>query len=167
MLSRAPEANSSSVFSGEVCLDKQFLLFATGILLLGCAGQVETGKPVEECRKQVFMLDSKGLVCNSRLHELQHHKINFAHDVGEMDYMHPGRTSGLSGTFFDGNHLFVWFASSESDYMVSLYVRPRYRQLPGRTCSTRVKENDAIQNERKDAIPQIAVVFALYLWGEV
>lgn len=30
------------------------------------------------------MLDSKGLVCESRLHELQHHKLKFAHDVGEM-----------------------------------------------------------------------------------
>jgi len=29
------------------------------------------------------MLDSKGLVCKSRLHELQHHKIDFAHDEGE------------------------------------------------------------------------------------
>ena len=50
-----------------------------------CCRQVETGKPIEECRKQVFMLDSKGLVCKSRLHELQHHKINFAHDEGETD----------------------------------------------------------------------------------
>lgn len=38
---------------------------------------------MEECRKQIFMLDSKGLVCESRLHELQHHKLKFAHDVGE------------------------------------------------------------------------------------
>lgn len=30
------------------------------------------------------MLDSKGLVCKSRLHELQHHKLKFAHDVGEI-----------------------------------------------------------------------------------
>lgn len=29
------------------------------------------------------MIDSKGLVCKSRLQELQHHKLDFAHDVGE------------------------------------------------------------------------------------
>lgn len=39
---------------------------------------------MEECRKHIFMLDSKGLVCKSRLHELQHHKLKFAHDVGEI-----------------------------------------------------------------------------------
>lgn len=55
---------------------------------MDCARQVETGKSVEECRKQVFMLDSKGLVCKSRLHELQHHKINFAHDTGKMETLY-------------------------------------------------------------------------------
>ena len=69
--------------SPKVFLDARGQLFATHSML-GCSGQVETGKPVEECRKQVFMLDSKGLVCKSRLHELQHHKINFAHDAGKM-----------------------------------------------------------------------------------
>lgn len=48
------------------------------------AGKVETGKTIEECRKQIFMVDSKGLVCLRRLEGLQHHKRNFAHDVGEM-----------------------------------------------------------------------------------
>lgn len=46
--------------------------------------KVETGKTIEECRKHVFMVDSKGLVCLSRLGGLQHHKRDFAHDVGEM-----------------------------------------------------------------------------------
>lgn len=52
--------------------------------LIDLAAKVETGKTIEECRKQVFMVDSKGLVCLSRLEGLQHHKRDFAHDVGEM-----------------------------------------------------------------------------------
>lgn len=49
--------------------------------------QVETGKSIEECRKQIFMIDSKGLVCKSRLRELQHHKVNFAHDTGDTEWV--------------------------------------------------------------------------------
>lgn len=51
--------------------------------LLDHLAKVETGKTIEECRKQIFMLDSKGLVCQSRFEGLQHHKRDFAHDVGE------------------------------------------------------------------------------------
>lgn len=40
------------------------------------------GIPLEEARKQCYFLDSKGLVCKSRLAELQHHKIPFAHVSG-------------------------------------------------------------------------------------
>lgn len=93
-------------------LDAGGLIFAT---LFGCAGQVETGKPVEECRKQVFMLDSKGLVCKSRLHELQHHKINFAHDAGEMDYTCPCHTLG-TGVELRKNSFF-WFASRLREWL--------------------------------------------------
>nr|AIT70121.1 malic enzyme [Sargassum integerrimum] len=49
--------------------------------LIAYAIKVETGKTIEECRKQIFMVDSKGLVCLSRLEGLQHHKRDFAHDV--------------------------------------------------------------------------------------
>ena len=35
----------------------------------------------EEAMRRCYFMDSKGLVCKSRLHELQPHKIAFAHDV--------------------------------------------------------------------------------------
>lgn len=36
------------------------------------------------------MIDSKGLVCKSRLRELQHHKVNFAHDIGDNEWIYEG-----------------------------------------------------------------------------
>ncbi|KAG1657236.1 hypothetical protein FOA52_000439 [Chlamydomonas sp. UWO 241] len=40
-----------------------------------------TGIPMEEALGHCFFVDSKGLVCKSRLEGLQHHKLPFAHDV--------------------------------------------------------------------------------------
>jgi len=37
--------------------------------------------PLEEARRRCFFVDSKGLVCRSRLEGLQHHKRPFAHDA--------------------------------------------------------------------------------------
>ncbi|CAM9994512.1 unnamed protein product [Ectocarpus sp. 6 AP-2014] len=77
----------STAITGTVVNDHRFLFLGAGEAgagiaeLIAYAIQVETGKSIEECRKQIFMLDSKGLVCKSRLGELQHHKINFAHDA--------------------------------------------------------------------------------------
>ncbi|GBG68534.1 hypothetical protein CBR_g3078 [Chara braunii] len=54
----------------------------TGIAeLIAMAIVKRTGIPIEEARKACFFMDSKGLVCKSRLAELQHHKIPFAHDI--------------------------------------------------------------------------------------
>nr|AIT70132.1 malic enzyme [Colpomenia sinuosa] len=77
----------STTLTGTAVGDHRFLFLGAGEAgagiaeLIAYAIHVETGKSVEECRKQIFMLDSRGLVCKSRLHELQHHKVNFAHDV--------------------------------------------------------------------------------------
>eukprot|EP00741_Cyanophora_paradoxa_P019943 tig00021179_g19248.t1 len=53
----------------------------TGIGDLIVSALVEEGVPEAEARKKCFFVDSKGLVCKSRLSELQHHKIPYAHDV--------------------------------------------------------------------------------------
>ncbi|GBG68541.1 hypothetical protein CBR_g3085 [Chara braunii] len=54
----------------------------TGIAeLIAMAIAKRNGIPIEEARKACFFMDSKGLVCKSRLAELQHHKIPFAHDI--------------------------------------------------------------------------------------
>lgn len=35
----------------------------------------------QEAMKRCYFVDSKGLVCKSRLGDLQHHKVPFAHDM--------------------------------------------------------------------------------------
>nr|AIT70131.1 malic enzyme [Dictyopteris undulata] len=52
--------------------------------LIAYAVHCETGESIEECRKHIFMLDSKGLVCKARASDLQHHKLPFAHDVDHV-----------------------------------------------------------------------------------
>ncbi len=49
--------------------------------LIAYAIHQQTGKPIEECRKRIFLIDSKGLVCKSRMSSLQEHKLHYAHDV--------------------------------------------------------------------------------------
>lgn len=54
----------------------------TGIAeLIALAISTESGVPIEEARKKIFLVDSKGLVTESRRESLQHHKLNFAHSV--------------------------------------------------------------------------------------
>ncbi|OQS05605.1 NADP-dependent malic enzyme [Thraustotheca clavata] len=38
-------------------------------------------KSIEDARKQIYLVDSKGLVIAERKEGLQHHKLNYAHDV--------------------------------------------------------------------------------------
>ncbi|XP_075097414.1 NADP-dependent malic enzyme, chloroplastic isoform X3 [Nicotiana tabacum] len=57
--------------AGEV----QLLLILFTLLFL-----VQTGIPLEETRKKIWMLDSKGLIVNSRMESLQHFKRPWAHE---------------------------------------------------------------------------------------
>lgn len=53
----------------------------TGIAeLIAYAISIESNVPIEEARKRIYLVDSKGLVTADRLSELQHHKIPFAHN---------------------------------------------------------------------------------------
>jgi malate dehydrogenase (oxaloacetate-decarboxylating)(NADP+) len=78
---------ASKPLSGKRLSD-MVILFAgageagTGIAeLIAYAVSIESEISVEEARKKIFLVDSRGLVTKSRLSELAHHKINFAHDV--------------------------------------------------------------------------------------
>nr|AIT70125.1 malic enzyme [Sargassum vachellianum] len=81
---------ASTALTGIQVENHRFLFMGAGEAgagiaeLIAYAIKVETGKTIEECRKQIFMVDSKGLVCLSRLEGLQHHKRNFAHDVDHV-----------------------------------------------------------------------------------
>ena len=72
---------------GESLKDQKILFHGAGEAGVGCGELIalalhqSTGISVPEARKQVLFMDSKGLVCRSRLEKLQDHKIPFAHDV--------------------------------------------------------------------------------------
>ncbi|ETM53978.1 hypothetical protein L914_02585 [Phytophthora nicotianae] len=56
----------------------------TGIAdLIALAISRETGKSVEESRKHIWLVDSRGLVVESRKDSLQPHKLPYAHDAPE------------------------------------------------------------------------------------
>jgi malate dehydrogenase (oxaloacetate-decarboxylating)(NADP+) len=82
----------------------------TGIAeLIAYAVSIELSIPVEDARKKIYLVDSKGLVTKNRLESLQHHKINFAHDVKDckdiktaIEMIMPSAIIGVSaspGTF--------------------------------------------------------------------
>ena len=53
----------------------------TGIAdLIALAIHDSCGKSVEEARKQIWLVDSKGLVVHERRESLQHHKLLYAHE---------------------------------------------------------------------------------------
>eukprot|EP00544_Gedaniella_sp_CCMP2646_P005648 CAMPEP_0202485154 /NCGR_PEP_ID=MMETSP1361-20130828/4065_1 /ASSEMBLY_ACC=CAM_ASM_000849 /TAXON_ID=210615 /ORGANISM="Staurosira complex sp., Strain CCMP2646" /LENGTH=544 /DNA_ID=CAMNT_0049113987 /DNA_START=26 /DNA_END=1657 /DNA_ORIENTATION=+ len=77
----------------------------TGIAdLIAFAVSMESNIPIEEARKKIFLVDSKGLVTDARLDELQHHKLKYAHKVDReckslmeaIDYIHPTGLIGVS-----------------------------------------------------------------------
>ena len=49
--------------------------------LISYAISFETGKSISEARKNIYLVDSKGLVTKSRFSSLQSHKRDYAHDV--------------------------------------------------------------------------------------
>ncbi|CAI5741910.1 unnamed protein product [Peronospora destructor] len=73
--------------SGKTISEQTFLFSGageagTGIAeLIAQAISMETGKSVDESRKQIWLVDSRGLIVSSRKESLQHHKLMFAHDT--------------------------------------------------------------------------------------
>ncbi len=73
--------------TGTALIDHTYLFAGAGEAGTGIAELIafaisqESHISVEEARKKIFLVDSKGLVTNEHLESLQHHKINFAHDV--------------------------------------------------------------------------------------
>ncbi|KAF4028829.1 Malic enzyme NAD binding domain [Phytophthora infestans] len=73
--------------SGKTISEQTFLFLGAGEAGTGIAELIaqaiaqETGKRVEESRKQIWLVDSRGLIVESRKESLQHHKLLFAHDA--------------------------------------------------------------------------------------
>lgn len=80
---------ASEKLTGKKVSDHTFLFSGageagTGIAqLIAYAISLELEIPIEEARKQIFLVDSKGLVTKHRGDNIQHHKKDFAHDIEE------------------------------------------------------------------------------------
>jgi malate dehydrogenase (oxaloacetate-decarboxylating)(NADP+) len=82
----------------------------TGIAqLIAYAISLELDVPIENAREKIFLVDSKGLITKHRGENIEHHKKDFAHDIGEcndlksaIDLIKPTAiigVSAMSGTF--------------------------------------------------------------------
>lgn len=72
--------------TGKALTDQRILFLGAGEAGVGIGELVvmaleKAGVPHEQAMRQCHFMDSKGLVCKSRLAELQPHKVPFAHDV--------------------------------------------------------------------------------------
>ncbi|KAJ0410230.1 hypothetical protein P43SY_002562 [Pythium insidiosum] len=75
--------------SGRPLSQHTFLFMGAGEAGTGIADLIaraivhETGKTLEQAREQIWLVDSRGLVVQSRKSSLQHHKLMYAHDAPE------------------------------------------------------------------------------------
>jgi len=82
---------SSKRITGRPLEDNVFLFLGAGEAGVGIAELIayaitkDSSLDIESARKKIYMVDSQGLVCKARLDKLQHHKVNFAHDVEFVD----------------------------------------------------------------------------------
>ncbi|XP_017649620.1 NADP-dependent malic enzyme-like [Gossypium arboreum] len=71
---------------GGTLADHRFLFLGAGEAGTGIAELIalemskQTGNPIEENRKKIWLVDSKGLIVDSRKHSLQHFKKPWAHE---------------------------------------------------------------------------------------
>lgn len=77
---------AATPLTGKPLSDHKFLFLGAGEAGTGIAELIalaisrETQKPLEEARKQISLVDSKGLIVASRKDKLQEHKVPFAHE---------------------------------------------------------------------------------------
>jgi len=82
---------ASESLTGKKLSDHTFLFqgageAGTGIAdMISYAISVESDIDIQEARKKIFLVDSHGLVTKARLTELQHHKLNYAHECVNDD----------------------------------------------------------------------------------
>ncbi|RLN73491.1 hypothetical protein BBJ28_00010380 [Nothophytophthora sp. Chile5] len=116
--------------SGKALSEQTFLFLGAGEAGTGIADLIalaishETGKTIEEARKQIWLVDSRGLIVESRKASLQHHKLLFAHDAPEcpdlMSAIEQIKPTGLIGVCTIAKA----FSKEVCDKMCSLNERP-------------------------------------------
>jgi malate dehydrogenase (oxaloacetate-decarboxylating)(NADP+) len=122
---------------------------ATGIADLIASGMVAQGMTLEEARRACWLVDSKGLVVNSRT-DLAHHKLNYAHEhapvadlLGAIKALQPSAIIGVSavgGTFTKAvleemakiNKRPIIFALSNPTSQAECTAEEAYRHTGGR-----------------------------------
>ncbi|WZZ38144.1 hypothetical protein YC2023_034403 [Brassica napus] len=95
---------------GKSLADNTFLFLGAGEAGTGIAELIalkiskETGAPIEETRKKIWLVDSKGLIVSSRKESLQHFKQPWAHEyepvkdlIGAVNAIKPTVLIGTSG----------------------------------------------------------------------
>ncbi|WZY80358.1 hypothetical protein YC2023_026742 [Brassica napus] len=95
---------------GKSLADHTFLFLGAGEAGTGIAELIalkiskETGAPIEETRKKIWLVDSKGLIVSSRKESLQHFKQPWAHEyepvkdlIGAVNAIKPTVLIGTSG----------------------------------------------------------------------
>jgi malate dehydrogenase (oxaloacetate-decarboxylating)(NADP+) len=75
--------------TGVTLAQHKFLFYGAGEAGVGIADLLaeaiskETGVEVGDARKNIWLMDSKGLVCDSRHDKLAEHKLHYAHHRAE------------------------------------------------------------------------------------
>lgn len=101
---------SSSKVTGKMLSSHTYLFLGAGEAGAGIADLIayaitkEDGSNIEDARKKIFMVDSKGLITSARKANLRHHKVKYAHDVNfncpslisAIEYLKPSVLIGVS-----------------------------------------------------------------------
>ncbi|KAJ1481890.1 malic enzyme, NAD binding domain-containing protein, partial [Baffinella frigidus] len=116
----------------------------TGIADLIVAELVMEGMEEAEARKKCWLVDSKGLVVKSRLHELQHHKLKYAHDHAEIkDFLEVVQTLRPSAIIGVSAQPKV-FNKAVVDLMCEINARPMIFPLSNPTSKAECTAEEAL-----------------------
>ncbi|XP_051151292.1 NADP-dependent malic enzyme [Andrographis paniculata] len=140
---------SSLKLLGGTLADHTFLFLGAGEAGTGIAELIalqiskETENPVEETRKKIWLLDSKGLVVSSRKESLQHFKIPWAHEhepvEGLLNAVEAIKPSVLIGTSGTGRT----FTKEVIEAMASINTRPLILALSNPTSQSECTAEEA------------------------
>ncbi|KAJ4718043.1 Malic enzyme [Melia azedarach] len=140
---------SAMKFVGGNLADQTFLFLGAGEAGTGIAELIaleiskQTNMPLEETRKKIWLVDSKGLIVNSRLESLQHFKKPWAHEhepVKELvDAVNEIKPTVLIGTSGKGKT----FTKEVVEAMASLNEKPIIFSLSNPTSQSECTAEEA------------------------